>query len=94
MSGYVGPRFPAGQPIYYEAKCDVSRLRLLADARREYAHTGDADCELIRHEAEVMDNIADALDGTPWVHLVESYAPSWRWSEFGEHNPTPGEVTP
>ena len=37
-----------------------------------------------------MENVAAALDGDiPWSDLIGSYAPSWRWREFGEHDPTP-----
>lgn len=68
---------------------DVEILRLLAETRREYAHDGiEPDRSIILHEAAVLESVAAAMDGTrEWSDLVASYAPSWRWQEFGEHNP-------
>ncbi|HEU5394216.1 MAG TPA: hypothetical protein VFV36_05380 [Candidatus Methylomirabilis sp.] len=69
-------------------------LRRLAAGRREYAAARGnpgVNRDLLLHEAEALENAANCIDGTAsWRGLVAAYAPSWRWSEFGEHDPTPG----
>lgn len=72
---------------------DAARvLGQLAEARREYADISpSADtAELFRHEAVALGNVAKVLSGEiSWSDLVAAYAPSWRWREFGKHDPTP-----
>jgi hypothetical protein len=71
------------------SRAEVETLRLLARTRHEYAANGPTNDQLIiQHEAAVFEAIADALTGKRrWDDLVAGYAPSWRWSEFGEHDP-------
>lgn len=69
---------------------NADQLRRLAEARREYADTVEPNRSIILHEAAVLESVAAAMDGTcEWSDLVASYAPSWRWHDFGQHDPTP-----
>lgn len=65
-------------------------LRQVAEARRDYAQSApkDDDRTILLHEVAVMNVVADVLSGAArWYELVADWAPSWRWHEFGDHNP-------
>jgi hypothetical protein len=68
----------------------AATLRKLADARRDYVNPAvpAGDRTVILQEAAVMERVADVLSGRAhWDDLVAGYAPSWRWHEFGDHDP-------
>jgi hypothetical protein len=67
----------------------VATLRLFAGARRDYLANSHADdAPIIAGEAAAFAAVADTLDGQwRWADLIGVYAPSWRWSLFGDHDP-------
>lgn len=87
-----GRTFAVGGKTYAVVPDDIPDLLLqIAEARGDYVH-GDPysmDSMIISHEISVLIAVAEAVRSGDWTDLIAGMAPSWRWHQFGDQDPTP-----